>query len=246
MNVSEHASDDVNCNGGISEPPYTGGASGVLPEIQQPLDAENSHTGVSTRCVQSRTRKASKNKLNNLPHWYALRTTYGREKKAYDYLISKNATAFLPTLSVTKMINGKKVVVKVSRIPNMFFAYGTEDEIKAFVYDNINLPYLRFYYRYHRMGNRVYKEPLIVPDYQVDSLKIICESEGSDIIVVPDNVDKFKVGQPVRIIDGNFKGVVGKVARYHGQQRVAVIIEGLLTMATAYIPKAFLEMHTEI
>jgi hypothetical protein len=31
------------------------------------------------------------------------------------------------------------------------------------------------------------------------------------------------------------------VARYQGQQRVAVIIEGLIAIATAYIPTAFLE-----
>ena len=38
-----------------------------------------------------------------------------------------------------------------------------------------------------------------------------------------------------------FKGIIGKVARYHGQQRVAIIIEGLLTVASAYVPNAFLE-----
>ena len=41
-------------------------------------------------------------------------------------------------------------------------------------------------------------------------------------------------------LDGCFKGVEGKVARYHGQQRVAVVIDGLMTVATAYIPNAFL------
>jgi len=34
---------------------------------------------------------------------------------------------------------------------------------------------------------------------------------------------------------------IGKVARYHGQQRVAVITDGLLTIASAYVPSAFLE-----
>ena len=43
----------------------------------------------------------------------------------------------------------------------------------------------------------------------------------------------------------SFKGVVGKVARYHGQQRVAVIIDGLLTIASAYVPTAFLEKNEE-
>ena len=45
----------------------------------------------------------------------------------------------------------------------------------------------------------------------------------------------------MRVIDGVFKGVIGKVARYHGQQRVAIVIDGLATIASAYVPSAFLE-----
>lgn len=54
-------------------------------------------------------------------------------------------------------------------------------------------------------------------------------------------IQKFQSGQTVRVIDGAFKGVVGKVARYQGQQRVAIIIDGLLSIASAYVPSAFLE-----
>ena len=86
------------------------------------------------------------------------------------------------------------------------------------------------------------KEPLIVPDEQIESLRIICASEAEDIVLVPSEVQRFKAGQNVRVIDGGFKGVKGRVARYQGQQRVAVIIEGVLTVATAYIPSAFLEL----
>lgn len=65
------------------------------------------------------------------PHWYALRTTYGREKKAYDYLVSQHVTAFYPTLHVVRVKQGKRCHVEESRIPNVFFAYGTEQEISA-------------------------------------------------------------------------------------------------------------------
>ena len=45
----------------------------------------------------------------------------------------------------------------------------------------------------------------------------------------------------VRVIDGDFKGVVGKVARVCGQQRVVVEIKGVCLVSTAYIPSAFIE-----
>lgn len=267
MNVNEHTSGDIDTHGGGERPPCTGFTPDVLPEVQTPVLAENSQTGVSTRNALSGTDgtaggeaklavallksgggkvtgstppKAIKRKPKDIPHWYALRVTYGREKKAYDYLVGKHVEAYYPTVTAIKIVDGKRKSVEESRLPNIFFARGTEEEIKSFVYDNVNLPYLRFYYRHFHEGTRVVKEPLIVPDYQIESLKIICASEAEDIILVPSEVHKFKKGQTVRIIDGAFKGVVGKVARYHGQQRVAVIIDGLLTIASAYVPSAFL------
>ena len=86
------------------------------------------------------------------------------------------------------------------------------------------------------------KEPLIVPDRQIQSLKILCNAEAEDIRIVPDEMTaKFKEGDSVVIIKGEFKGIEGHVARWHGQQRVAIIIEGLCTIATAYIPSGHLE-----
>ena len=246
MNVNEHTSGDIDTHGGGERPPCTGLTPDVLPEVQKPVLAENSQTGVSTRNALSGTPpKTIKRKPKDVPHWYALRVTYGREKKAYDYLVGKHVEAYYPTITTIKIVDGKRKSVEESRLPNIFFARGTEEEIKSFVYDNVNLPHLRFYYRHFHEGARVVKEPLIVPDYQIESLKIICASEAEDIILVPSDVHKFKKGQTVRIIDGAFKGVVGKVARYHGQQRVAVIIDGLLTIASAYVPTAFLEKNEE-
>ena len=177
-----------------------------------------------------------------MQHWYAMRTTYGRERVAYDFIVSKGGTAFLPTLLKEKNINGKKKLVEVSRIPNIFFVYGTEDEVKEYAYDNVRLPFLRFYYEQHIEGVKIIKEPLIVPDRQIQSLKILCNAEAEDIRIVPDEmIVKFKEGDSVVVIEGEFKGVEGRVARWHGQQRVAIIIKGLCTIATAYIPSGHLE-----
>ena len=221
--------------------PRVGLTSSALPEAQSSSRAESSQTGVSTRNVPSANELPTIKRAKNTPHWYALRTTYGREKKAYDYLVSNNVKAFYPTIKTVKKVEGQRTAVEESRLPNIFFAYGKEDEIKSFVYDNVNLPYLRFYYRHIHEGARMSKEPLIVPDYQIEGLKIICASQAEDIILELSEIKQFKVGQKVRIIDGVFTGVIGKVARYHGQQRVAIIIDGLLTIASAYVPSAFLE-----
>lgn len=233
---------DVKCIVGADLSPLSVGlASNALPEVRKSIKSTNSQTGVSTNNVLSKTSVDTNKETKDTPHWYALRTTYGREKKAYDYLISKNVVAFYPTLKSIKIIAGKRIAIKESRIPNIFFAYGTEKELKTFVYDNVNLPYLRFYYRHTHVDNKIVKVPLVVPANQMNSLKIICAADSDDIIASTEVVEKFKSGQNVRIIDGKFKGVVGVVARYHSQQRVGIIIDGLLTVCTAFVPSAFIE-----
>ena len=244
MNIDVVTFKDGNAQGSGSQfPSCTGFASDAFPEVLKPTQAEVPDIGVSTKCTQSKAVLLGNKALKiNKSHWYALRTAYGKEKKAYEFITEKGTTAFYPTLSTVKIINGKRKTVEESRIPNIFFAYGTEEEIKSFVYDNINLPYLRFYYRHIHFGSKIEKEPLIVPDNQIETLRIICQSDAEDIIVSTDKVQKFQAGQLVRIIDGKFKNVTGIVARYQGQQRVGIVIDGLLTIATAYIPSAFITL----
>lgn len=179
-----------------------------------------------------------------LLHWYALRVTYGREKTASDYLQSQGVATFCPMQKVVKQIGGKRVAVMRSRLPNIFFAYGSEQQIQTYVYDNVRLPYLRFYYRQERVGGIVRREPLIVPDSQMLTFRIICDASDVDTFVSPDKIRMFEKGQTVRVVGGIFTGAVGRVARFRGQQRVGIYIDGMATVATAYVPNAFLEPIT--
>ena len=240
MKVDEWTSNDGHTLGGGEFPPCAGLTSNALPEAQSTVAAESSQTGVSTKNALLATKPKAQREAD-IPHWYALRTTYGREKKAYDYLTAKGITAFYPTTNVVKLIKGKRKVVTESRLPNIFFAYGTEEQLKSFVYDNVNLPFLRFYYRHIHEGNRITKTPLIVPDNQMESLKIICAADADNTFVSLVKVPKFEKGQLVKVTDGAFKGVIGRVARWQGQQRVGVVVDDLVTVVTAYIPSAFIE-----
>ena len=239
MKVDEWTSNDGHTLGGGEFPPCAGLTSNALPEAQSTISAESSQTGVSTKNALLATKPKAQREAD-IPHWYALRTTYGREKKAYDYLTAKGITAFYPTTNVVKLIKGKRKNVTESRLPNIFFAYGTEEQLKEYVYDNVNLPFLRFYYRHIHIGHRIDKTPLIVPNYQMESLKIICAADADNTIVSLGEVPKFEKGQLVKVIDGAFKGVIGRVARWQGQQRVGVVVDELVTVVTAYIPSAFL------
>ena len=92
MKVDEWSSEDGHTPGGGETPPCAGLISNALPEAQSIVPAESSQTGVSTRNALFVT-KSKVRKEENIPHWFALRTTYGREKKAYDYMTAKGITA---------------------------------------------------------------------------------------------------------------------------------------------------------
>ena len=93
-------------------------------------------------------------------------------------------------------------------MPNIFFAYGTEECIKIFVYDNVNLPFLRFYYEHIHSGNKIIKKPLIIPNSQIESFKIICSHVNMDIIIQPRLISNFQRGEKVKVVEGAFKAEI--------------------------------------
>ena len=243
MELNDKTIDDAQCTpeGGII-PPHTGLTPDVLPEVSAPQATENSPAGVSTKNTLTPSTPSSIPLRNDHQlHWYALRATYGRAKASYDYLVEQGLEAYHPTIQVYRMVQGKRRKVEESRLPNIFFARSTEHKLKTFVYDNVNLPHLRFYYRRFGVGPDARREPLIVPDAQMNSLKIICGHAEADNILLPPDDHHFEKGDTVIVTGGDFQGVIGKVARYCGQLRVAVIIDGLLTIATAYVPRGYLK-----
>jgi hypothetical protein len=230
-------------------PPRTETTLNALPEVQMSLNDKDSQTGVSTKNALSGIKN---NKKRNpiatgkyVKKWYVLRTTYGRERKAHDYIVQNNGISFCPTSTSFKEINGKIKKREVSLLPNLFFAYGTESEIQQYVYDNTHLPYLRFYYHQVLNGTKEMRKPLTVSDVEMETFRLICAQGGQDIIVKPCEVKQFQIGQQVKVLAGPFAGVEGRVARYRGQQRVGIVIQGLLTVTTAYIPNGMLEYVNE-
>lgn len=224
-------SKDEFVRGGGGTPPNAGLAPDVLPAVRSFSEGNDLQIGVSTLSAfpQANTKK-------DTSHWYVLRCTYGREKKAYEFFLKKGIEAYYPTITTKRESDKKNQYIEESRLPNILFAFATFEELKVFVYDNHHdeTKFLRFYYNQYHDGT---KEPLIVPPWQMENLMKICNSEADDKHLEPFVVEKFKSGQLVKVTEGPFKDVVGTVHRYKGQQRVGIVIEGLLTITTAYISR---------
>lgn len=195
------------------------------------------HNAIFNPSIPSAHRSQSK------AHWYTIRCTCGRERHAFDFFTREGFKAFYPFITIHNIDNGNTEETKESCIPNILFVYGAFEQLKVYVYKNNHLDtkYLRFHYN---QKHDVEKEPLIIPDEQMDSLIKTCAITAEDKLIDPYVVEKFKKGKLVKVIEGPYKGVEGVVGRYKGQQRIGIVVEDIFTVTTSYVPKDFIN-HEE-
>lgn len=211
------------------------------------------HNGVSPVYVSKQSAKCATDSISTASSkenveeavWFLMRAAYGQEKKAKDYLEAKGIEAFLPLQEKCFIQNGKRKCKQVSLIPNFLFVKSTETEMKKYVGKG-ELDFLHHYYVPHKdkNGKMVGKKgikPLVVPEKQMTLFVKWNAVEEEDKLFVPDDKFNFTKNDRVRIVKGKFVGFEGKVCRIKGQTRVGLIIEGIGTIFTTYIPKDYLE-----
>ncbi len=76
------------------------------------------------------------------------RASYGREYKAFDYIVEDGTFAYIAKRYVRKSINGKQKKVLETLIPDLLFVYTTKDKAKEYVENTPFLSYLSFYYNH--------------------------------------------------------------------------------------------------
>lgn len=202
------------------------------PEVRSDA-AENSQTGVSSDYAQEEKEQ-----------WFVLRATYGRTNQALDALRAKNVETYLPMHYVIKEIDGKRKLIHEPLLPNIIFARMTRQKTHDFVKEPASTAkWLKYYTDKTKpvVRSTGKNPPVTIPDNEMLNFIRLTSVNSEHIMVLPPERCHFKSGDLVRIIEGAFTGVVGRVARAAGQQRVVVEIEGLCNIATAYIPNDFMQ-----
>ena len=87
--------------------------------------------------------------------------------------------------------------------------------------------------------------PLTIPFAAMTNFIRATSTDNEHVRIVSPEQCHYKSGDIVKVIDGEFEGVTGKVARIAGQQRMVVEVTGLCLVATAYIPSMFIERIIE-
>ena len=169
--------------------------------------------------------KLSDNEL----HWYVANTCR-QEKKIKQRLDSMGIENFIPFQQIARKIHGADKLIEVPVIPNLVFIHTTFKSCMSLIQEYaFDMRYLRD----RETGNF-----LIVPDKQMNDFMFLLDFSKEMVEVVNENLKK---GDKVRVIKGDFAGIEGELIRVKGHKRVVVRLEGVVSLATAYIPGSFLE-----
>ena len=211
---------------GRSKSPHVGLTSNVLPEAQR------SQTGVSSDYVQKADHE-----------WFVLRVTYNRTQKACDIISTANVQSYMPMHYIIKKEIGKKKRMLQPLLPNLFFVYATRETVNSIIKKKgEETSVLKFYLdKTKSLEDNGKHPPLTIPFTSMTNFIKATSTDSEHVRIVSAEQCHYKSGDIVKVIDGEFKGVTGRVARIAGQQRVVVEISGLCLVATAYIPNGFLE-----
>jgi transcription antitermination factor NusG len=203
-------------------------SSSIIPE------AKSSQTGVS---------------VDYVPHpdkqWFVMRASYGRERKASDFIVDDGTFTYLPTHTIIKEHEGKRKHEEEVLVPNILFVYTTPEKAEGYTKDTPELSFLTYYYDHFKKAEDGKNPPLVVPQKEMTNFVKATSTGNSHVRLVDPENCHYKSGDWVKVTMGPFEGVEGRVARIAGQQRVVVSIKGVCTVATAYVPTAFLETTKE-
>lgn len=191
--------------------------------------------------------------------WHAIRVTYGRELKfqavlqqagyetfvpmvlkkldpagnhpAYPNPIAPKTTA--PTPASFKTAAQTKLVPAVS---NLLFVRGEQDDLYEFFKGIGEGCPARF------IWDKVTRNPVTVSDKAMADFITVSNAMLEDTIYLTELNSTLREGQKVRILEGPFKGVEGRIVRIRRSRRILVELPGMLSIAATFIPTDNLEI----
>lgn len=167
--------------------------------------------------------------------WFVIRGVFGKAEELHRVLDRCNIRNFYPMRYRKGDIHRKLIPA----IPNLCFVYATHEKVFHII-DHLEehqslCQYLTPYI------DPITHQIMTVPTEQMERFITAFNIMGDQAIWIDPRTANYRKGDRVRIIGGNFKNIEGHIVRCYGQQRVAVEIEGITAIATAYVPTPLLE-----
>ena len=215
----------------------------------QPTDTGSSCPSARlTSCTPSIQECKDGVSVENVPsgnkQWFVLRVSYGRIIKAKALVEAKGLECYVPLRYKEVRKKGKKRIITEPLLPSFLFVHASAEQVETVIHDNKvvtneSRALLCYYFDHTTYGqdNPERNPPLTIRDKAMDNFIKLTSIKNPHVIPVTSENIQFKLGDEIVVIEGEFKGIHGRVARLAGQQRVVVgVFDGCL-VATAYVPK---------
>jgi transcription antitermination factor NusG len=171
----------------------------------------------------------------NDKNWYPIRVTYSQEMKIKSYFDSCQLTSFIPMKYTETHKNGHLRLKQVPVIHNLIFVYCTSKEIEQIKRESPISTKIRY------IIDSETRKPIIVPEKQMEDFIAVSGSIDEQILYLTPQEVALKNGDYVRITDGIWKGIEGKLVRIKKNLRVVVELQGLAAVATTSIHPSLVE-----
>ena len=171
--------------------------------------------------------------------WFPMRVTYSRELKVKAELDRLEIENFLPMkyrLLSAESDNPRRELVPA--INNLIFVRSSKPRISTLKSTNAVLQPLR--YMMDRTAQCAHTI-MTVPDVQMQNFMRVASKTDDSVMFLNDETIVGKVGKRVLITGGAFEGVTGVIRRVKRCKRVVVELEGIATVAIAFVPAVLLK-----
>jgi len=201
-----------------------------------------------------------------LQHWYALKVFYNKVFEMESLLQQRGMETYLAVqpvrlkgaahlaarrkladVSAPKdhhyIVEGAIIYARKPLVTSLVFVQATETQIKE-IDTQLREPGLLN----HIKGGFVYKTPdfstfATIPAKQMEQFRLVVESGAGGLeFFADDDITRYKEGSRVRVTSGPMKGAEGYIKRIRRDRRLLVCIEGVIAVATSYIPPEQLEI----
>ena len=174
--------------------------------------------------------------------WFPMRVTYQREMKVKAELDRLGIENFVPLrYKVVESQNDGDTELRrvlVPAISNLIFVRSTQERVRELKRRNEVLEPLRY-----MMDHTATCEHTImtVADREMENFMRVASRTDDSVMFLDNETIVGKEGKRVEIMGGAFEGVTGVIRRVKRCKRVVVAIEGVASVAVAWVPVTLLK-----
>lgn len=171
-------------------------------------------------------------------HWYALKVFYNRVFDVERLLTQDGVKNYIPLRSTETTVGDRTIRRREPAVSSLMFVRQAERAALELMQRVRATTPLMVYF------DRETKKPAVIPDTEMETFMLVTSTGDPGLEYLSEAPAELRRGDRVRVTEGVFKGAEGYIRRVKGNRRLIVSIEGVVAVATTYIPGCFLEKIT--